>query len=141
MVEDLPPREAFENQVYNALGASMRATAALWDVYSDLGIITSGGDPGWENIEEKMWEANEAIGFAQTYVQDDTGVVAQWRRLEEHHYQGPDTVPEEIEELPPAALMRYVQTLAKDDESALKPSDVATAASNLDAPMIDCAEE
>lgn len=135
MHDELPPYDAFENQVYNALAASMRATSALWDVYSSLHLADSGGKPSWEDVEESMWVANEAAQFAHTYLTDETGVVKQWRRLEEHPYQGPETVPEDLAEMPPGELLTYVQRLAEDDESAMYPSDVLTAAENVNPDM------
>ena len=79
--EELTPREAFEAQTYEALCASMSATMALWEMYRKLQIENAGGSVSWEDITDEMWRANEAVGFAHTYVTDEVGVVAQYRRL------------------------------------------------------------
>ena len=81
MTDGLTPREAFEAQTYQALCASMTATMALWEIHRSLQIENAGGGVDWSEIEGNMWEANEAVGFAQTYTTDEYGVVAQYRRL------------------------------------------------------------
>lgn len=75
------PREAFEVQVNNAFASAMQATHALWQLKSALETENRGGGVSWDRIEDNVWTANEAIGFAHTYVQDDIGVVSQFKEL------------------------------------------------------------
>lgn len=88
-------RDAFEAQVWNALTASMQATSALWQIYSALHTENAGGGVSWDRIEDNVWKANEATGFAHTYVQDDVGVVAQFKTLTD--WSPPATEPDTLE--------------------------------------------
>ena len=71
-----------ETQTHNALMSAMRATHALTRLYTQLQCE----NPDSDYIEEQIWEANEAIGFAETYVSDDIGVVQQFKDSE--HFDG-----------------------------------------------------
>ena len=74
--------DAFENQVNNAFQESMRTTFALWTIKRALEIEDAGGSVDWELIEDNVWDANEASGFAETYISDEHGVVERFRDIE-----------------------------------------------------------
>lgn len=85
------PRESLESQIDNAINTTISALYSLQRLRRCLEIDAAGGSVDWERAEDHLWDANEAIGFAETHTADDLGVVEQWRRWTDQE----DVLPDE----------------------------------------------